>query len=496
MWQALRTAFHRPESRSYQVVNLVVWLLIVVSLVVFAVDVGAGAEKEVLFVDDLILSLFAIEISLRVLTFRPPLLDFLEMSAPRRMKAHLVGRLRYCLEPLNLVDIITVLAVIPALRGLRALRLLRLLRTAKVFKYANPIQGLVRAFVENRLLYIAAFTFLLIVMLVGGLSIFLVEVGHPESRITTIREGMWWSLVTITTVGYGDLTPQTGLGQLVASAVMVGGMFTLALFAGIVGHTLLNAVLSIREEQFRMSGYVNHIVICGYDAGAAMLLDAVSEEIDTQAVQVVVFAGGERPSAVPPEFAWVSGDPTKESELDKIRLTHASTVLIVGSREVIPQHADANTILTAFTVRRYMKRHPVVSKRKKPLYIVAEILDEENVEHARTAGADEVIETTRMGFALMAHAIRQPGTAEVVSAVAIPSDVNVYVGALPPIFDNPEPYGQVRRLLRQRTGALVIGLRIDGKEKLNPDDDFHVPVECDVIYLASGAVLGSGVGQR
>ena len=182
--------------------------------------------------------------------------------------------------------------------------------------------------------------------------------------------------------------------------------------------------------------------------------------------------------------------------LDKIRLTHASTVIIVGSRNVIPQQADANTILTAFTMRRYMKGHPVVQKRKKPLYVVAEILDEENVEHARTAGADEVIETTRMGFALMAHAIHHHGTAEVVSRVAIPGDVNMYVGELPPIFDKPQPYGHVRRLIRERTGALVIGLVLDGEEQLNPVDTTEVPVSSELIYLASGAVLGSANRRR
>ena len=134
MWQAIHTAFHRTDSRSYQIVNTAVWVLIVVSLVIVTVDVGAGVAAEVLFIDDVILGLFAIEISLRILTYRPPMLDFVNMSPGRVVREHVIGRLRYALEPLNLIDIITVLAVIPALRGLRALRALRALRTLRTLR--------------------------------------------------------------------------------------------------------------------------------------------------------------------------------------------------------------------------------------------------------------------------------------------------------------------------------------------------------------------------
>ena len=112
---------------------------------------------------------------------------------------------------------------------------------------------------------------------------------------------------------------------------------------------------------------------------------------------------------VPHQFTWVSGDPTKESELDKVRLDHASAAIIVGSRDMIPQQADAITILTAFTIRRYLRQKDSHGHRVRPLYIVAEVLDAENVDHARTAGADEVIETNRLGFSLLAHAIVMPG---------------------------------------------------------------------------------------
>lgn len=100
----------------------------------------------------------------------------------------------------------------------------------------------------------------------------------------------------------------------------------------------------------------------------------------------------------------MQGDPTKESELNKVRIDRAAALVVAGARHVSPQQADAITLLTLFTIRSYLKAQRSAKRRFHPVYVVAEILDSENVDHARTAGADEVIETRRLGFSLLAHA--------------------------------------------------------------------------------------------
>src|SRR5690606_20510523 len=124
---------------------------------------------------------------------------------------HVASRVRYMLEPLMLVDLLTVLALVPALRGLRALRLLRLMRTLKLFRYANPFSKLLHALEQDRMLFMFALSFLGVEVLIGGTSVFFVEFGH-NPNIATLSDGMWWAIVTLTTVGFGDITPVTGLG--------------------------------------------------------------------------------------------------------------------------------------------------------------------------------------------------------------------------------------------------------------------------------------------
>ena len=493
MLDGLHAAFHRSGTAAYGAVESVVWGLIGLSLVLFCVELSLEQDHHALAVllvlDRVVLSCFGLELTLRVLTFRPPTLDLFNGGPAWRLRAHLLGRMRLLLNPLLMLDLLAVLALVPALRGLRALRLLRLLRGAKVFRYSNPLQRLIRTFQENTLLYAATLGFLFAVVNLGGVSFYLVE-GQANPGVNSVSDGIWWALVTLTTVGFGDITPVTALGRVVAGAVMILGMFTLALFAGLVGSTLLLVLYRLRQDQFRMSSYSNHIVICGYDPSAPLLLSAMLDEVDPEQTELVVFGKGDRPADLAPYYTWVSGDPSRESELDKVRMTHARSAILVASREYPPAQADAVTIMVTFTIRSYLAQQQTRQPRRQPVYIVAEILDPENVQHARTAGADEVIETTKLGFSLVAHAAVIPGSGVIMSQVASSGAHSLYT------LVNPRgaevAYGDLSRDLRARHGAAVFGLRIPstGKVLLNPGDDQQVQADWEVVYLASEPMEG------
>ncbi len=492
---SLHAAFHEPSTRIYRIVQGAIWALIVLSIAMLAVEPMLPEDGPALEVfgllDRIVLGIFAVEILLRIATHRPRSLAVFHREPLGRVRAHALARAKYLLRPMVLVDIVAVLALFPGLRGLRALRLLRLLRTTRVFRYRNPFAIVIQAFEENGLLFSFAFSVLIAATLLGGISLYLVEVRHNPS-VHSILDGVWWALVTLTTVGYGDLVPVTLLGRIVAGVMMVSGMFTLALFAGIVGSSLVSGMLSIREEQFRMSDYVNHVIVFGFDESTHILLHALRQELDLDETRVVVMDDHDRPRDLPPEFLWVEGDPTKESELDKVRLTHALAVVVSGARDLTPQNADARTILTTFTIRSFLTRNlKKIQHRIAPLYIVVEILDSENVDHAHTAGADEVIETRNLGYSLIAHALRYHGTATTMSRFMTSGDYNVYIGRIPDPPDRALPYRELLTRMRlSERGGLVIGVRTpDGEEIINPPRDCSVSPDMLLIYLAESPLL-------
>ena len=491
----LHAAFHEPETGPYRVVQSVVWALILLSIASLVVEALLAEDSPAVPLveqfDRVILGIFAVEILLRVATFRPAALKVFQCPPLGRLRAHLLARLTYVFRPMILLDILAVLALFPELRGLRALRLLRLSRTSRVFRYRNPFAIVVRALEDNGLLFVFAFSVLGGTTLLGGVSIYLVE-ERFNPAIQTMTDGIWWALVTVTTVGFGDITPVTFLGRIVGAVLMVGGMFTLALFAGIVGSGLVTGMLSIREEQFRMSDYVNHVVVCGYDQSSHLLLDALRLALNLTETRVVFFEDQERPRDLPPEFLWVRGDPTKESELDKVRLTHAAGVIVSGARDVSPQVADAVTILTIFTIRSFLDRHAgPIADRHRPLYVVAEVLDSENVDHARAAGADEVIETRRIGFSMIAHAVGYHGTATTMSRVLLSGAHNVYIGQPPKTPAAPVSLGDLLLSMQlSKRGGLVIGVRLpSGEDLINPPKSLILQHDALLIYLAESCLL-------
>ena len=491
----LYTAFHSPRSLAYKYVQGTVWVLIWVSVALLVIEGLLPLESEwrelLTLADRAVLTIFAVELFLRVATFRPQSLKIFRPSAAVQFRVLALGRLGYLFRPIILIDLLAVAALVPELRGLRALRLLRLLRSARLFRYRNPVAIVMQSLEENRLLFLLAFGVLGVVTLLGGVSIYLVEASANDS-LTTLLDGMWWALVTVTTVGFGDITPVSTVGRLIGSTVMVAGMFLLASFAGIVGSSLVNGILSIREEQFRMSDYVNHVVVCGYDNTTHLLLDVLREELNLDTTRVVLFDDRERPREVPPEFLWVQGDPTKESELDKVRLMQAAAVIVTGQRDVTPQVADARTILVAFTIRAYLDHYKAqVLDRRFRLYMVVEILDSENVGHARLAGADEVLETQRVGYSMIAHAVGYHGTATAMSRLLLFGEHNVYVGLIPTQSESTLTFGELlNRLELSQRGGLVVGLRTPkGQEIINPPKSYLLTMDEHLFYLAKEPLL-------
>ena len=147
---------------------------------------------------------------------------------------------RYALSFYGLIDLAALLPtyialLVPEVHALIDVRVLRLLRVFRVFKltaYMAEFHSLAAALRASRRKILVFLTAVLMIVLVMGTLMYVVE--GPANGFTNIPTSVYWAITTMTTVGFGDITPKTDLGRLIASAMMLLGWGTLAVPTGIV----------------------------------------------------------------------------------------------------------------------------------------------------------------------------------------------------------------------------------------------------------------------
>ena len=183
---------------------------------------------------------------------------------------------RYARSFFGVIDLLAILpaylaALVPELHLLMDVRILRLLRIFRVFKlteYAIEYRMLSRALANSRRKILIFLSFVLMVVLVLGTLMYVVE--GPEHGYTNIPTSVYWAITTLTTVGFGDITPQTNAGRFIAALMMLLGWGTLAVPTGIVTAemtsmrrrpvTTRTCHLCLTEDQAADANYCRH---CG-----------------------------------------------------------------------------------------------------------------------------------------------------------------------------------------------------------------------------------------
>ena len=201
-------------------------------------------------------------------------------------------RLRYMLSFHGLVDLLAVLpfflqSLLPGL-DLRFLRVIRIMRILKLSHYSTALEDLIASIYAERDAFISALYLLALSILITSCLMHYAEHALQADKFGTIPDAMWWSIITITTVGYGDATPISAWGKVIGAFTALSGVFTVALLTGIK-HLLHDEGMTIRGVQkiLREQG-VRHV------AALSGIAPLPQPEPDIEAVlaREVVFACG------------------------------------------------------------------------------------------------------------------------------------------------------------------------------------------------------------
>lgn len=159
--------------------------------------------------------------------------------------------MKYILSPMAIIDLVAILPFYLSFFvafDLRFLRVLRLLRVFKLTRYSSAMSMLLEVFREEANAFFAGFFILMVLLILAASGAYLVEHDTQPEKFSSIPQAMWWAMATLTTVGYGDVTPVTPAGQVFGALVTVVGVGMAALPAGILASGLADQLRRNRDE--------------------------------------------------------------------------------------------------------------------------------------------------------------------------------------------------------------------------------------------------------
>lgn len=267
-------------------------------------------------------------------------------------------------------------------------------------------------------------------------------------------DGLWWALVTVATVGYGDKCPVTPEGKVLGMLVITGGVIIMSVFTATMASLMVER--SIREGKGLEAVLSNnHLVLCGINRHLHRVLEELAQNGATDEIVLVNNMHEEQFAELRENFAervqlrFVKGDYTRETVLRRAGILNSSSVIILADASADTTSGslvDDKTILTTLTIRHL----------KPTIRICAEIMDEEKIDHVKRAGADEIVVQGGMSGFLLARGTSSPEVPMVIKTLsASDSDVKLDSKAFPSDMVGLNFEQAMTRFLVEQSAVLV-----------------------------------------
>lgn len=233
-------------------------------------------------------------------------------------------------------------------------------------------------------------------LLASSTGIYLVE---TRTVVPGYFEALWWSVVTMTTVGYGDIVPATTGGKVLGLMVMAGGIGLVSTLTGNLASLLVERKAKKRKGllEVKQSG---HVVVLGWNSSVPGLVRGLKENglLDAGGLVLVTDLPEERREEVAfqlelgPRLSFVAGKIAQENVVHKSRPDNASLVYILRQDNLPPHESDQQSIYAALTVRGMAPKVPIYAEAAQP----------ENRVHLLRAGVTELIDRGEISSGVLA----------------------------------------------------------------------------------------------
>jgi voltage-gated potassium channel len=330
----------------------------------------------------------------------------------------------------------------------------------------NRLKRLYLFFQRENLLYLFIVIFVIILA-----SSTLIAWFEPD---VSFASGIWWSIVTLTTVGYGDISPETPAGRVLAVLVMLFGIGLLGMLSAALATMLISR--KMRENKGMCPSTVeDHIIICEWNYRAKAILKELRADVQTEETPIVLVADIEEIPVNDPHLIFIRGVVCEET-LEKANLEKAQTIIVLGDDEAEATARDAKVVLTTLTVE----------SMNPDVYSVVELVDKKHEPHCLRANADEIIIGSELSSHLIASAASDHGISRIVTELLSNRYGNELYSMPVPSKMSGKKFLDVFMGMKTEENITVFGIQKGraGDFLPNPDADYLVAAE-DLLLVIS-----------
>ena len=242
---------------------------------------------------------------------------------------------------------------------------------------------------------------------VGSISVYYFE----NKTFSTFQDAFWWTIVTITTVGYGDISPSSPVGRIIAVGLMFSGIGIVAALTGSIS-SIITTKKIMEGKGLEKLNIKNHIIICGWNGIIEKILNSISiiSSEDNRQVNLVLINNlseekiqGILAKHEKLKIQFVRGEQVTEPILNKANVKEAQSAIVISENTDV--NSDDKTILTTLTIKNISPN----------LKVIAYVNQSDKISYLKRANVDEVILANDYETFMAVTHVMEPGVPQAVN---------------------------------------------------------------------------------